>query len=88
MSHSAEISRSNPTAFVFVIDQSGSMADAMPGSDPPKRKCDAVADSVNSLLRNISLRCAREDGVRDYFYVGVIGYGATVGSAWGNFSFR
>lgn len=83
MSHSAEISRSNPTAFVFVIDQSGSMADAMPGSDPPKRKCDAVADSVNSLLRNISLRCAREDGVRDYFYVGVIGYGATVGSAFG-----
>jgi hypothetical protein len=82
MPHSAEISRSNPTAFVFAIDQSGSMADAMPGSDPPKRKCDAVADSVNSLLRNISLRCAREDGVRDYFYIGVIGYGTTVGSAY------
>lgn len=54
----------------------------MPGSDPPKKKCDAVADSVNSLLRNLSLRCARPDGVRDYFYVGVIGYGATVGSAY------
>jgi hypothetical protein len=59
------------------------MADAMPGSDPPKKKCDAVADSVNRLLRELSLRCARPDGVRDYFYVGVIGYGATVDSAYG-----
>lgn len=83
MPYTAEINRSSPTAFIFVIDQSGSMADAMPGSDPPKKKCDAVADSVNNLLRNLSLRCARPDGVRDYFYVGVIGYGATVGSAYG-----
>lgn len=83
MSYTAEISRPNPTAFIFVIDQSGSMADAMPGSDPPKKKSDAVADSVNSLLRNLSLKCARPEGVRDYFYVGVIGYGATVGSAYG-----
>ncbi len=83
MPYAAEINRSNPTAFVFVIDQSGSMSDAMPGSDPPKRKCDAVADIVNNLLRNLSLKCARPDGVRDYFYVGVIGYGSTVGSAYG-----
>lgn len=83
MPYTAEINRSSPTAFIFVIDQSGSMADAMPGSDPPKKKCDAVADIVNNLLRNLSLRCARPDGVRDYFYVGVIGYGATVGSAYG-----
>jgi hypothetical protein len=82
MSYSAEITRANPTAFVFVIDQSGSMADAMPGSDPPRKKCDAVADIVNNLIRNLSLRCAREDGVRDYFYVGVIGYGSTIGSAY------
>lgn len=83
MPYTAEINRSSPTAFIFVIDQSGSMAEVMPGSDPPKKKCDAVADSVNSLLRNLSLRCARPDGVRDYFYLGVIGYGVTVGSAYG-----
>jgi hypothetical protein len=82
MSYTAEINRSNPTAFIFVIDQSGSMGDQMPGSDPPKKKCDAVADSVNSLLRNLSLKCARPDGVRDYFYVGVIGYGVVVESAY------
>ena len=58
------------------------MGDKIPNSDPPKRKCDAVADVINSLLRNLSLKCARPDGVRDYFYIGVIGYGANVGAAW------
>ncbi len=83
MPYTAEINRSSPTAFIFVIDQSGSMADAMPGSDPPKKKCDAVADIVNNLLRELCLRCKTDTEVRDYFYVGVIGYGATVGSAYG-----
>ncbi len=82
MSYSAEISRTNPSSFVFVIDQSGSMAEKIPNSDPPKRKCDAVADAINNLLRNLSLKCARPEGVRDYYYVGVIGYGSNVGPAW------
>ena len=58
------------------------MGDKIPNSDPPKRKCDAVADAINNLLRNLSLKCARPEGVRDYYYVGVIGYGANVGPAW------
>ena len=58
------------------------MGDKIPNSDPPKRKCDAVADVINNHLRNLSLKCARPDGVRDYFYIGVIGYGANVGAAW------
>ena len=82
MPYSAEISRTSPSAFVFIIDQSGSMADKIPNSDPPKRKCDAVADAINNLLRNLSLKCARPEGVRDYYYVGVIGYGTNVGPAW------
>jgi hypothetical protein len=82
MPYSAEISRTTPSSFVFIIDQSGSMAEKIPNSDPPKRKCDAVSDAINNLLRNLSLKCARPDGVRDYYYVGVIGYGVNVGPAW------
>ena len=37
-----------------------------------------LADVVNRLLQNLVLRCAKEDGVRDYFYVGVVGYGDRV----------
>lgn len=80
MPYSAEISRSNPTCFLFLIDQSGSMADALPNQS--KRKADGVADAINRLLQNLVIRCAKEEGVRDYFYAGVIGYGATVGPAF------
>ncbi len=82
MSYSAEISRANPSCFLFLIDQSGSMADPFP-ADPGKRKADGVADAINRLLQNLVIKCAKAEGVRDYYYVGVIGYGVQVGSAFG-----
>jgi hypothetical protein len=75
--YSAEISRSNPTCFVFLIDQSASMTDRIGGES--QRKCDVVADALNRLLSELAIKCAKEEGVRDYFYVSVIGYGARVG---------
>lgn len=82
MPYSAEISRHNPSCFLFLIDQSGSMADIFPG-ESAKRKADGVADAINKLLQTLVIRCAKEEGVRDYFHVGVIGYGASVGPAFG-----
>ena len=79
MPYSAEISRANPTCFLFLIDQSESMKDPIGGGDVPMQKAEAVADAVNRLLSELSIKCAKEDGVRDYFHVGVIGYGAKVG---------
>ena len=49
MSHSAEISRSNPTCFLFLLDQSGSMADQW-GSDATVTKAEGVADAINRLI--------------------------------------
>lgn len=79
MPYSAEISRANPTCFLFLIDQSESMREPIGGGDKPMQKAEAVADAVNRLLSELSIKCAKEDGVRDYFHVGVIGYGARVG---------
>ena len=70
--YNAEISRSQPTAYVFVIDQSGSMANSM-GSG--RTKAQFVADVLNKTLRDLIVRCTREEGVRDYFSVGIVGYG-------------
>jgi hypothetical protein len=78
--YSAEISRANPTCFVFVLDQSASMLDTI-GGVSGQRKCDVVADALNRLLSELAVKCAKEEGVRDYFHVAVIGYGATVGPA-------
>lgn len=77
MAFSAEISRTNPTCLLFLVDQSSSM-DGPFGGQPGKKKSEGVADAINRLLQNLVLKCAKADGVRDYFHVGVIGYGETV----------
>jgi len=82
MVYTAEISRNNPSCFLFLIDQSGSMGDNFPG-EIAKKKADGVADAINKLLQNLVIRCAKEEGVRDYFHVGVIGYGTSIGPGFG-----
>src|ERR1700675_3674897 len=77
MAWTAELTRTNPTCFLFLIDQSSSMAEPF-GAQPEKTKADGVADGINRLLQNLVLKCAKSDGIRDYFHVGVIGYGGRV----------
>jgi hypothetical protein len=82
MVYAAEISRSNPTCFLFLIDQSRSMRGPMGGA-PDTTKAQAVADAVNRLLYTLVLRCVWGQAVLDRFHVGVLGYGARVGTAFG-----
>jgi hypothetical protein len=82
MPYSAEISRANPTCFLFLIDQSKSMLQPMGGA-PGKTKAEAVADAVNHLLYTLVLRCVWGNAVLDRFHVGVLGYGVQVGPALG-----
>ena len=77
--YSAEISRSDPSCFLFIIDQSGSMSDPFGASS----KAGSVSDAINRLLQNLIIKCAKSEGIRDYYHVGVIGYGASVGPAFG-----
>lgn len=79
--YSAEISRANPTCFVFLLDQSRSMEDRIGGEDGAQSKEDVVADAINRLLQELAIKCAKEEGVRDYFYISAIGYGRSVGPA-------
>jgi hypothetical protein len=72
MTYEAPISRSNPTAFLFVVDQSGSMSDKMTSG---RSKAEFVADALNRTLMNLIVRCTKAEGVRNYFDIGVIGYG-------------
>ena len=74
MPYAAELSRATPTCFLFLIDQSSSMAEPF-GLQEEKPKAQGVADGINRLLQNLVLKCAKADGIRDYFHIGVIGYG-------------
>jgi hypothetical protein len=74
--YSAEISRQNPGCLIFLVDQSGSMDETIAGGTEEKKeqKKQVVADAINRLLYNTILRCAKEDGVRPYFNIGVWSY--------------
>ena len=81
MAYTAEISRNNPSCFLFIIDQSGSMSDKYASIGKPKSE--ALADVINRMLQQLVIKCAKSEGVRDYYHVGVIGYGANgVGAAF------
>jgi hypothetical protein len=101
MSYAAEISRANPSCFLFVIDQSGSMQDVMDPtnvqqlSEPMSvdgrtytqtasgdTKAKGLSDAINHWLFELVLKCTKSEGPRDYYHIGVIGYGAQVGPAF------
>ncbi len=73
MPYAADISRNNPGCFLFLIDHSGSMSEAL-GGQPELHKMDGAADAVNRILDAISQRCSQGMEVRDYFHIGVLTY--------------
>lgn len=80
--YTAQITRSTPTAFIFLLDHSASMSrqtnllgETMPMSE-------AVARIVNRQINELVLRCIKANEVRHYFDIAVIGYGEDSYSAW------
>lgn len=82
MTHTAEISRDKPSCFLFMIDQSGSMDDEISIGSENQKLANGVADSINKWLQELSIKCAKSEGVRDYYDIGVLGYGTDVASGF------
>src|SRR5215467_13174849 len=77
--YAAEISRNNPTCFVFLLDQSRSMADTFGGDDGQLRKADILVDVTNRTLRDLVIRSTKAEEIRDYYYIATLGYGTNGG---------
>jgi hypothetical protein len=82
MPYTREISRTNPTAMVFLLDQSSSMEDRFAGEEA-QSKAAVLALATNRLIQNLVIKATKGADVRDYFHVGVIGYGEEVESILG-----
>ena len=79
MSYTSEISRRNPGLFIFMVDQSRSMSHKLGGT--LRSKSQEAADAINRQIYELIYRCTKTDGVRDYFDIGIIGYGAAADTA-------
>lgn len=72
--YSARITRINPTAFIMLIDQSGSMEEHIVFNNERMSKANAVAIVTNMLLGELVNRSRRDEQLRDYFEIAAIGY--------------
>jgi hypothetical protein len=81
MPYTMQITRRDPSCFLFLIDQSRSMEEPFRGESGIS-KARKLADSINTLLYELILRCTKSqaEGVRHYYDVGVLGYGREVRS--------
>lgn len=75
------IDRAHPGCIIFLVDRSASMEEPIGGGS--ESKAVSLAQAVNRLLRNLVLQCQRGEQIRDYYHLGLIGYGASVGSIFG-----
>lgn len=69
-----EITRRHRTAFVIAIDQSQSMLEELQFDGRRLSKAEAVAEVTNNLLNELVMRARRDDGIRDYYDIALIGY--------------
>jgi hypothetical protein len=68
----AAISRANPTLILFLLDQSGSMEHQFAEG---RSRAEYLAMVVDQAIEELSVRCNKADGIRDYFYIAALGYG-------------
>ena len=72
--YTQSITRTHRTAFVLAIDGSGSMSEEIRFRGRTATKAEAMAAVTNDLLFERVERARRDDGVRDYYDIAVIGY--------------
>ncbi len=74
MSYIAPLDRKHPGCILFIMDQSSSMDEPFGRGEGGQSKADGVADAMNKMLSTFILACSKEEGIRNYFDVGVIRY--------------
>ena len=80
--YTAQITRSTPTAFIFMIDHSVSMRRTTQFNGETVSLAEAVARIVNHQINELVLRCIKNNEVRHYYDIAVIGYGDTAYYGW------
>ena len=72
--YTARITREHRTAFIILCDHSGSMTEEVEYGGETVTKADALSHIINMMLEELINRSRREEGIKDYFDIGVIGY--------------
>lgn len=80
--YTAQITRDNPTAFVFLVDHSVSMSRFTNWNGDRITLSEAVARIINNQINELVLRCIKANEIRHYFDIAIIGYDTIAYSGW------
>lgn len=80
MTYTSEISRLNPTCFLFLVDHSTSMNEPVMGIEGNPKKSEFVAEALNRVLQSLVVSASKDLDIRQYYQVGIIGYGSEIQS--------
>lgn len=80
--YSAQITRANPTAFVFIVDHSASMNRTTTFEGERMMLAEAVSRIVNRQINELVSRCIKGNEIRHYYDIAVLGYGSDVYNGW------
>ena len=72
--YTQSITRTHRTAFILLIDGSGSMNEEILFHGKRMTKAEAVASITNGMLFELVERARRSDGIRDYYDISVLTY--------------
>lgn len=72
--YSAPITRLHPTAFILLVDRSGSMAEKIVFEGVEMTKAHAVRLVAGTFIDELLYRARREAGTMDYYDIAVLGY--------------
>jgi hypothetical protein len=83
-SHTSKISEENPTAIIFVINQSRSMKKSVICNNVVyDYMSDLVAEIVNEQIEHLLKKCVTEDAMLDHLFdIAIVGYGDDAYSGW------
>lgn len=73
--YSQEITRHNRSAFIIVLDRSGSMQEQICFGRTQQSKAEILSHTAGMLVSELIDRCRRYDELRDYYDLAVVGYG-------------
>lgn len=76
--YTRQLNRRSPGCVILMLDQSGSMEEPFFGTPEPKKEL--LSRAVNGFIVELVLRCVKapNEPPRDYFDIGLIGYGNQV----------
>lgn len=80
--YTAQITRSTPTAFIFLVDHSISMEQRTTLYGEEMTMAEAAARIVNNQINELVLRCVKMGDTRHYYDIAVVGYGEDAYSGW------